>query len=133
MSLNHTHLVQSLAQIIANSRPSTSAVIVLQPVQQATISSQTGSFNVHVLPPQSSARMPTFTMPVNESSPTCLQGPSRTRLLPSHQIQQQSHQLPSRRHLPSCRFLTHLLVPFQPYPLPLVELSITYRCQLFLG
>ena len=70
MSLNHTPAIQTqtpplTAQNLGNIGPSTSAVIVQQQVQPTIIPTQTGSFNAQVLPPQTTARMPTFTMPVN--------------------------------------------------------------------
>ena len=74
MNLNHTPAVQIqtpplTAQNIGNIGSSTSAVIVQQQVQPTTIPNQTGSFNAQVLPPQTTARMPTFTMPVNRILP----------------------------------------------------------------
>ena len=74
MSLNHTPAVQTqtppfTAQNLGNVGPSTSAVIVQQQVQPTIIPTQTGSFNAQVLPPQTTARMPTFTMPVNHILP----------------------------------------------------------------
>ena len=74
MSLNHTPAVQTqtpplTAQNLGNIGPSTSAVIVQQQVQPTIIPTQTGSFNAQVLPPQTTARMPTFTMPVNHILP----------------------------------------------------------------
>ena len=74
MSLNHTPAVQiqtppSTAQIVGNIVPSTSAVIRQQPGQQTTVPNQIGSFGAHVLPPQPTTRMPTFTMPVNHILP----------------------------------------------------------------
>ena len=74
MSLNHTPAIQTqtpplTAQNLGNIGPSTSAVIVQQQVQPTIIPTQTGSFNAQVLPPQTTARMPTFTMPVNHILP----------------------------------------------------------------
>ena len=74
MSLNHTPAIQTqtpplTAQNLGNIGPSTSAVIVQQRVQPTIIPTQTGSFNAQVLPPQTTARMPTFTMPVNHILP----------------------------------------------------------------
>ena len=74
MSLNHTPAIQIqtpqlTAQNFENIGPSTSAVIVQQQVQPTTIPTQTGSFSAQVLPPQTTARMPTFTMPVNHILP----------------------------------------------------------------
>ena len=69
MSLNDTPAVQIqtpplTAQNFGNIGPSTSAIIVQQQVQPTTIPTQSGSFNAQVLPPQTTPRMPTFTMPV---------------------------------------------------------------------
>ena len=74
MSLNHTPAVQIqtpplTAQNFGNIGPSTSVVVVQQRVQPTIISIQTGSFNAQVLPPQTTARMPTFTMPMNHILP----------------------------------------------------------------
>ena len=74
MSFNHTPVIQTqtpplTAQNLGNIGPSTSAVIVQQQVQPTIIPTQTGSFNAQVLPPQTTARMPTFTMPVNHILP----------------------------------------------------------------
>ena len=74
LSLNHTPAVHVqtpplTAQNFGNIGPSTSAVIVQQQVQPTIIPTQTGSFNAQVLPPQTTARMPTFTMPVNHILP----------------------------------------------------------------
>ena len=57
------------AQNLANTGPSTSTVIVHQQVQPTTIPTQTGSFSAQVLPPQTTARMTTFTMPINHILP----------------------------------------------------------------
>ena len=74
MSLNHTPAKQTqtpplTAQNLGNIGPLTSAVIVQQQVQPTTIPTQTGSFNAQVSPPQTTARMPIFTMPVNHILP----------------------------------------------------------------
>ena len=70
MSLNHTPAVQIqtpplTAQNFGNIGPSTSDVTVQQQVQPTIIPTQTRSFNAQVLTPQTTSRMPTFTMPVN--------------------------------------------------------------------
>ena len=57
------------AQNPANTRPSTPTVIVQQQVQPTTIPTQSGSFSAQVLPPQTTARITTFTMPVNHILP----------------------------------------------------------------
>ena len=74
MSLNYTPAVQIqtpplTAQNFGNIGPSTSAVIVQQQVQPTAIPTQTGNFIAQALPPQTTARMPTFTMPVNHFLP----------------------------------------------------------------
>ena len=74
MSLNHTPAVQIqtpplTAQNFGNIGSSTSAVIVQQQVQPTTIPTQTGSFNAQASPPQTTARMPIFTMPLNHILP----------------------------------------------------------------
>ena len=74
MNLNHTPAVQiqtpqRTAQNFGNIGPSTLAVIVQQQVQPTTIPTQTGSFSAQTLPPQTTARMTTFTMPVNHIFP----------------------------------------------------------------
>ena len=74
MSLNHTPAVQIqtpplTAQNFGNIGPSTSDVTVQQQVQPTIIPTQTRSFNVQVLPSQTTARMPAFTMPVNHILP----------------------------------------------------------------
>ena len=74
MSLNHTPAVQIqtpplTAQNFGNIGPSTSDVTVQQQVQPTIIPTQTRSFNAQVLPPQTTARMPAFTMPVNHILP----------------------------------------------------------------
>ena len=99
MSLNHTPAIQTqtpplTAQNLGNIGPSTSAVIVQQ-VQPTIIPTQTGSFNAQVLPPQTTARMPTFTMPVNHilpnlsawtfPNPTVTTAPIVTRIPPPTQ------------------------------------------------
>ena len=65
MSLNHTPAIQTqtpplTAQNLGN---------IGQQVQPTIIPTQTGSFNAQVLPPQTTARVPTFTMPVNHILP----------------------------------------------------------------
>ena len=72
MSLNYTPLEQTetpplLAQSFANAGPTTLDIFLQQPVRQAPIPIHTESFNAHTLPPQPTARMPTFPMPVNPS------------------------------------------------------------------
>ena len=57
------------AQNRANTRPSTSTVIIQQPVQQAIIPHQATCSNVQLLPPQPTARLPTFTMPAHHILP----------------------------------------------------------------
>ena len=74
MSLNHTPAVQIqtpplTAQNFGNIGPSTSDVTVQQQVQPTIIPTQTRSFNAQVLTPQTTSRMPTFTMPVNHILP----------------------------------------------------------------
>ena len=69
LNLNNASAVQIQTQLpaqnLANTGPSTSAVIVQRQVQQTTIPTQTGSFRAQVLPPQTTAWMTTSLMPVN--------------------------------------------------------------------
>ena len=57
------------AQNRANTRPSTSTVIIQQPVQPAIIPHQATCSNVQLLPPQPTARLPRFTMPAHHILP----------------------------------------------------------------
>ena len=72
---NHASTVQTLrpavqAQIFANARLSTSAVIVQQPVQLEPIPTPVPSSLVQGLPAQLTVQMPMFTMPVKHILPT---------------------------------------------------------------
>ena len=57
------------AQNRANTGPATSTVIIQQPVQPAIIPHQATCSNVQLLPPQSTAHLPTFTMPAHHILP----------------------------------------------------------------
>ena len=74
LNLNNASAVQFQppplpAQNRANTGPSTSTVIKEQPVQPAINPHQATCSNVQLLPPQSTARLPTFTMPAHHILP----------------------------------------------------------------
>ena len=100
MSMKHTPAVPNqtpplTAQNFGKIGPSTSAVIVQQQVQPTTIPTQTGSFNAQVSSPQTTTRMPIFTMPVNHilpnlsawtfPNPTVTTAPAQTPIPPPTQ------------------------------------------------